>query len=292
MGPLPDSPLDPLGPANTPFSLVDPEIRLSQPTIRQRRSSTACRSTSTRSIGRPRGSRCPRATAASALGRRRTTCGGGRLGDPGAGGPCLRERARRSTGPSCLRRAQPPADLRPAFHAGATGGVDAVYTEVLQIGGEARDDAGGLALFAEGFGRRGALDVTGRERTYGYVAAAAEYQRLGAFGGAYNLIPRFEFMADTRGDRADIPFASVGRAGMRIATTQLLPVQVDVGLFSRLGVSRPRRHGAVEKALAESPTVNIGLPVHGLLRGAKRSILDIWKDDLELLRLPSVELSR
>ena len=94
--------------------------------------------------------------------------------------------------------------------------------------------------------------MTGRERTYGYVATAAEYQRLGAFDGAYNLIPRFELMADTRGDRADIPFASSLRAGMRVATTSAPPMQIDVGYCVRLGLPRPRGHGFVEKDRSRS----------------------------------------
>ena len=134
-----------------------------------------------------------------------------------------------------------------------------MYTDILQVGGEVETTRADWRFLAEGFGRRGALDVTGQERTYGYVAAAAEYQRLGAFGGAYNLIPRFEFMADTRGDRADIPFASAVRAGMRIAHD---PAASRCRWTWRTSYDWAfRGHGvigAVEKALAESPTVNVG----------------------------------
>jgi hypothetical protein len=163
---------------------------------------------------------------------------------------------------------------------------------MLQLGGEVETTRADWRFIAEGFGRRGGLDVTGRERAYGYIAAAAEYQRLGAFDGAYNLIPRFEFMADTRGDHADIPFASAVRAGMRIATTRLLPVQVDTAYSYDWAF---RGHGviaAVEKALAESPTVNLGFRFTAFSAGLKPSVLDIWEDDLELLGYVRVELSR
>jgi hypothetical protein len=175
---------------------------------------------------------------------------------------------------------------------GQLAGIDAVYPDMLQIGGEVETTRADWRLFAEGFGRRGALDVTGRERDYGYVAAAAEYQRLGAFGGAYNLIPRFEFMADTRGDRADIPFASAVRAGMRVATTGVLPVQADMGYSYDWAFRGHGVLGAVEKALAESPTVNVGFRVTAFSGGKKRSILDVWKDDLELLGYVRLALSR
>jgi hypothetical protein len=123
-------------------------------------------------------------------------------------------------------------------------------------------------------------------------AAAAEYQRLGAFGGAWNLIPRFELMADTRGDRADIPFASAVRAGMRLATTRLLPVQVDLGYAYDWAFRGHGVLGAAEKALSESPTVNLGLRFTAFSGGRTRSILDVWKDDVELLGYLRVELSR
>ena len=136
------------------------------------------------------------------------------------------------------------------------------------------------------------MDVTGEERTYGYVATAAEYQRLGAFDGAYNFIPRFELMIDTRGDRADIPFASAVRAGMRVATTSLRPMQLEVGYaydwaFHGYGVFT-----AIEKTLAETPTVNVGFRFTTFSAGSTPSILDVWKDDRELFAFVRIEVSR
>jgi len=175
---------------------------------------------------------------------------------------------------------------------GRMGAIDAIYTDLLQIGGEAETTRADWRFLGEGFARVGALDVTGRERSYGYVAAAAEYQRLGAFGGAWNLIPRFEFMADTRGDLADIPFASAMRAGMRLATTRVRPVQIDVGYAYDWAFRGHGFRGSVEKGLAESPTLNIGFRFTSLSAGGKPSVLDIWRDDLELFTYLRVELSR
>jgi hypothetical protein len=121
---------------------------------------------------------------------------------------------------------------------------------------------------------------------------AAEYQRLGAFGGAYNIVPRFEIMTDTRGDRADIPFGSALRAAARIAQTRRLPAQVDMA-YSYDWVFRGHAVlASVEKALAESPTLNIGFRFMSFSMGEKPSILDIWRDDLELFSYLRIGLSR
>ena len=49
---------------------------------------------------------------------------------------------------------------------------------------------------------------------------------------------------------------------------------------------------AVEKALAESPTLNLGFRFTAFSAGRKPSVLDIWKDDLELFSYLRIELSR
>jgi hypothetical protein len=288
-----DSSLDPLGPANTPFSLVDPELGLSQPTIR----ATAFFDRLSLDVYALIGARPqPLPESDGRFGFGVATSDVVRRG--GMGDQALAVRVS-GTEPGVDWAAHLFGGLnrRPTFVPRFTpdarlAAVDAVYTEILQVGGELETTRADWRFLAEGFGRRGALDVTGRERTYGYVAAAAEYQRFGTFDGAYNLIPRFEFMADTRGDRADIPFASAVRAGMRIATTQLRPVQVDMAYsydwaFRGHGVT-----GAVEKALAESSTVNLGLRIRAFSAGLKPSVLDVWEDDLELLGYVRLELSR
>ena len=288
-----DSPLDPLGPANTPFSLVHPENRFSQPAIR----ATAFRdrfSVDVYGLIGHRAQPLPDRDGRFGFGvETHDVLDSGRLGTQALAvrisgtEPALDWAAHVFGGlsrrPTFVPRFTPDARLV---------AIDAVYTDILQVGGEAETTRADWRLFAEGFGRRGALDVTGQDRTYGYVAAAAEYQRLGAFGGAYNLIPRFEFMADTRGDRADIPFASAVRAGMRIATTGLLPVQVETAYFYDWAFRGHGVLGAVEKALAESPTVNVGFRFTAVSAGAERSILDVWKDDLEVLGYLRFELSR
>jgi hypothetical protein len=288
-----DSPLDPLGPANTPFSLVDPELRLSQPAIR----ATAFAGGLSVDL------------YALAGGRRQPLPErDGRFGF-GVGTRDVVQRGGLADQAFAVRvsATQPQVDWaahvfgglnrRPTFVPQFTldarlASVDAVYTQVLQIGGEVETTRADWRLLAEGFGRRGAIDVTGRERSYGYVAGAAEYQRFGAFGGRYNLIPRVDVMVDTRGDRADIPFASAARAGMRIASTDLHPVQVDMAYAYDWAL---RGHGviaSVEKALAESPTLNLGFRVTAFSAGPTPGVLDIWEDDLELFSYVRIEVSR
>ena len=288
-----DSPLDPLGPSNTPFSLVHPENRLSQPAIRataffegvtldvytlagERRQPLPDRDgrfgfgAPTRDVT-DRGALGDQAIAVRASGTQRNVDWAAHV----FGGLSRR--------PTFVPRFTPDARL---------GEINAVYTDLLQVGGELETTQADWRFLAEGFARRGALDVTGQDRSYGYVAVAAEYQRLGAFGGAYNVIPRFEFMADTRGDRVDIPFASAVRAGMRIAQTGLRPAQVDV-LYAYDWAFRGHGFiGGVEKALAESPTLNIGFRFTSFSTGEKPSVLDIWRDDLEWFSYVRIGLSK
>ncbi len=292
-GQFPNSAVDMLGAANTVFSLVEPELRLSQPTIR----TTAFFNGVSIDV------------YALAGGRRQPVPeSDGRLG---FGVPSRDVAPRAGIGDQALavRVSGTKVDVdwsahvfggrsrRPTFvprftaAAGLTG-VDAIYSEMLQVGGEVETTRADWRFLAEGFTRRGAVDVTGRGRTYGYVAAAAEYQRFGAFGGAYNLIPRFELMVDTRGDASDVPFASSLRAGMRVATTQLLPLQVDVGYSYDWSFRGHAVMASVEKALAESPTLSLGFRLRTFSAGAKPSVLDVWKDDVELYSYIRIEMSR
>ena len=288
-----DSPLDPLGPANTPFSLVDPEQRLSQPAIRATAFFDRLSVDVYGLIGRRR------QPLPDSDGRFGFGVGiidvvhRGAMGDQAlavrvsSSEPALDWAAHVFGGlnrrPTFVPRFTPDARL---------AAVEAVYTEILQIGGELETTRADWRFLAEGFGRRGAPDVTGREQQYGYVAAAAEYQRFGAFDGAYNLIPRFEFLADTRGDKADIPFASAVRAGVRIASTRLHAVQVDVAYSYDWAFRGHGALGAVEKTFAESPTVVLGFRFTAIAAGSRRSVLDIWEDDLELFAFLKIELSR
>jgi hypothetical protein len=50
--------------------------------------------------------------------------------------------------------------------------------------------------------------------------------------------------------------------------------------------------GSVEKGLAESPTLNLGFRFTSFSAGGNPSVLDIWRDDLELFTYVRVELSR
>ena len=79
---------------------------------------------------------------------------------------------------------------------------------------------------------------------------------------------------------------------MRVAQTQLLPVQVDVAYSYDWAFRGHAVMAAVEKALAESPTLNLGFRFTAFSEGRKPSVLDIWHDDLELYSYVRIELSR
>ena len=288
-----DSSLDPLGPTNTPFSLVDPELRLSQPTIRTtvflegvtvdayaligRRSQPLPESDGRFGFGVPthdvvqRGGMADQALALRVSGTQVNVDWSAHV----FGGLSRR--------PTFVPRFTPDAGFT---------SVDAVYTQVVQVGGELETTRADWRFLGEGFVRDGAVNVTGQEQTYVSMTAAAEYQRLGAFNGAYNVIPRFEFGVDSRGDQADIPFGSNVRAGIRIAQTRRLPLQVEAGYLYDWAFRGHGFRGSVEKGLAESPTLNIGFRFTSLSAGGKPSVLDIWRDDLELFTYLRVELSR
>jgi hypothetical protein len=292
-GRFPDSALDPLGPANTPFSLVHPERRLSQPTVRATAHVDRV-SVDVYGLFGGRRQSLPESDGRFGFGTTlRDVVQKGALADQ-----ALAVRVS-GTEPAVDWSAHVFGGLsrRPTFvprftSEGQLAGVDALYSQILQVGGEVETTRADWRFFAEGFSRRGAHDVSGQQRSYGSIAAAAEYQRLGAFGGAYNLIPRFDVMADTRGDRADIPFASAVRTGIRIAATGLRPVQVDMAYSYDWAFRGHGALGAVEKTLAESPTVNIGFRFTRFAAGNKPSVLDIWEDDLELLGYVRLEVSR
>jgi hypothetical protein len=288
-----DSPFDPLGHANTPFSLVHPEQRLSELGVR---GTFLMRGISLDVYGLAGGRRQP------------LPDGDGRLGF-GVATRDVAERGAMGNQAIAIRVSGTELDLDwgvhvfgglnrrptfvPRFKSNAQlAGIDATYTQILQFGGEIETTRASWRFLAEGFGRLGAIDVTGNERAYGYIDAAAEYQRLGAFDGAYNVIPRFEVMVDTRGDRADIPFASGTRAAMRVAQTRRLPTQVDIAYGYDWAFRGHSVMTSIEKALAESPTFNVGFRLTAFSAGNKRSILDVWRDDLELASYVRIEFSR
>lgn len=288
-----NSDVDALGAQNTLFSLVHPQPRLSQPTVR---TSLFLRGLS---------------VDVYALAGRRAQplpSRGGRFGfgvatrnvvDRGA----LRDQALAVRFSGTKRGFDWSAHMfkglsrRPTFVPrftvdGRPTAVDAVYTDVLQIGGDTETTAGDWRLLAEGFSKSGAVDITGQPRDYGHAAAAAEYQRFGAFGGAYDIVPRFEFTGDTRGDRADLPFASSVRAGVRVGNTQLRALQIEIA-YSYDWVLRG--HGFIasgEKKLGEHPTLLVGGRVTAFSPGAQPSVLDVWTRDLELLTYVRIEISR
>lgn len=292
-GRFPNSTIDALGPANTAFSLVAPERRLSQPTLRATAFLDGL-SIDMYTLAGTRRQPLPESDGRFGFGvPSHDVTPPGRMGDASV---AVRVSASKLdvdwSAHIFAGRSRRPAFV-PQFtsRAGLTD-VDAVYSQVLQMGADIETTRADWRFLSEGFIRRGDVDVLGRRRTYAAMAAAAEYQRLGAFAGSYNLIPRAEFLADTRGTAADIPFASSVRAGMRVASTQRLPTQVDVA-YSLDWVFRG--HGvmaSVEKALGEAPTVTLGIRFTGFSGSHTPSVLDIWKDDLELYSYIRIEVSR
>jgi hypothetical protein len=288
-----NSELDTLGPANTLFSLVEPELRLSQPTVRTTLFFEDMTVDAYALVGR-------RAQPVPGVERRfgfgvpsRDIAERGRLGDQAIAVRVSGTRPALDWGAHVYGGLNRRPTFVPRFGADAQlAGVDGISTEILQVGGEVDTTVADWRFLAEGFSRFGALDVTGREQAYGHVATAAEYQRLGAFDGAYDVVPRFEVTLDTRGDRADLPFGSSIRAGMRVATAQVLPVQVEMAYLYDWAL---RGHGVVasaEKRLAESPTMTLGFRFTAFSAGDTPSVLDIWKRDLELSSFVRIELSR
>lgn len=288
-----NSPLDVLGPSNTPFSLVEPQQRLSQPTVRTTAFFDGV-SIDVYAMAGGRRQSLPESDGRFGFGvATRDVVRRGAMGDAAIAARVAGTSLDVDWSAHVFHGASPRPTFVPRF--GATlqlAGVDATYTDILQAGGEVETTRADWRFLAEGFVRSGGIDITGRERRYGYVAGAAEYQRFGAFDGAWNLIPRVELTADTRGDRVDIPFASSVSAGMRIERAQLLPVRVDAAWSYDWAF---RGHGvmaSMEKPLAESPNLNLGVRFTAFSAGAKRSVLDVWEDDLELYTYVRVELSR
>jgi hypothetical protein len=287
-----NSELDTLGPMNTLFSLVEPQLRLSQPAVRTTLSFEGVSVDAYALIGR-------RAQPVPGIERRfgfgvpaRDIAQRGRLGDQAIAVRVSGTRPALDWGAHVFTGLNRRATFVPRFGPHGLTAIDGVSTDIVQVGGEVDTTVADWRFLAEGFSRFGAIDVTGQEQTYGHVATAAEYQRLGAFDGNYDVIPRFEVTVDTRGDRADLPFGSSIRAGMRVATTQLLPVQVEAAYSYDWAF---RGHGviaSVEKRLAESPTMTLGFRFTKFSAGDKPSVLDIWKRDLELSSFVRIELSR
>jgi hypothetical protein len=288
-----NSELDTLGPMNTLFSLVEPELRLSQPTVRTTLFFHGVSIDAYALIGR-------RAQPVPGVDRRfgfgvpaRDVAERGHLGDQAVAVRVSGTKPSFDWGAHVFGGLNRRPTFVPRFGPNAElAAIDGISTEILQVGGEVDTTVADWHFLAEGFSRVGAVNVTGQKQTYSYVATAAEYQRLGAFDGAYDVIPRFEVTVDTRGDRADLPFGSSIRAGMRIATTQLLPMQVEMAYSYDWAF---RGHGIIasaEKRLAESPTMTLGFRFTTFAAGDKPSVLDIWKRDLELSSYVRIELSR
>jgi hypothetical protein len=288
-----NSSLDAIGPSNTAFSLVDPLRRLSQPTVRATAFFDGL-SLDVYALAGRRAQPVPESDGRFGFGvASRDVSPRGAMGDHALAARLSANKLAVDWSAHVFAGRSRRPTFVPRFSAiAALEGVDAVYSQIVQAGGEFETTRADWRFVGEGLVRRGGIDVVGRRRTYGEFSAAAEYQRLGAFGGSYNLIPRVEVIADTRGDAADIPFASSVRAGMRVATTARLPLQLDVA-YSRDWAFRG--HGlmtSAEKTLSEAPTMNVGFRLTTFSGSRTPSVLDVWKDDLEFYTYLRVEVSR
>jgi hypothetical protein len=287
-----NSDLDVLGPANTPFSLVTPELRLSQPAIRTTAFFKGV-SVDVYALAGGRLQPLPEKEDRFSFGvDTRNVVERGRMGD---GALALRVAGIHGdidwSSHVFVGRSRRPTFVPRFTVTGQLDRVEAIYTEIRQFGGELDTTVADWRLFTEGFVRQGAVNVSGREQTYGHVAAAAEYQRFGAFGGRYDVIPRIQWTGDTRGDQADLPFASSVRAGVRVATRHVLPVQMETAYTYDWAF---RGHGviaSVEKALAESPALRLGFRFTKFSGSVKPSVLDVWKHDVELYSYLRIEMS-
>jgi hypothetical protein len=287
-----NSELDALGAANTPFSLVHPQARLSQPTFRTTLFFPAM-SVDVYALAGHRPQSLPASVQRLSFGvSAQNIVSRGALGDQALAVRLSGTKRTFDWSAHVFKGLNRRPTFVPRFTLDGLTGVDAIYTDVLQVGGDMETIAGDWRLIAEGFSKRGAVDVTGRRQTYGYALAAAEYQRFGVFGGAYDIIPRLQVAADTRGDRADLPFASALRAGLRVSKTHVRAAQVEMAYSYDWSFRSHGFIGSGEKKLAEDPTVLVGGRITVVSAGAKPSVLDIWSRDLEVMTYLRIEFSR
>lgn len=286
-----NSDFDPLGPSNTVFSLVTPELRLSQPSLR---ATTSIKGLTVDVYGLAGGRLQPLPEKEDRFGFAVPTRNVVERGGMGDGAIAVRVSATQRgvdwSSHVFAGRSRRPTFVPRFLPSGQLAGVDAVYTEIHQAGGELDTTAGDWRVLGEGFIKDGALNVRGEEKTYGHAAAAVEYQRF-AFGSRYDVIPRLEFTADTRGDQAGLPFGSSVRIGARFATKQQLPLQIEAAYSHDWAF---RAHGVIasaEKALAEAPALRLGFRVTRFSQGAKPSVLGIWSRDFDLYTYLRIEMS-
>lgn len=291
-GRLPRSEIDMLGAQNTPFSLAVPEKRLSQPAVRSTLLLPGV-SIDTYVMFGSRAQPVPSSGSRVSFGLpTRNAARRGELGDQAVAVRFSGTTKAFDWGAHVFKGLNRRPTFVPRLGSAGISGVDALYTDVLQAGGDLETILGDWRLVAEGYGRSGAVDVVGRERTMGYVAAAVEYQRFRLFGSTFDAFPRVQLTTDTRGERADLPFASSIRAAVRVARMQPRPVQVEMGYLYDW---RFHGHGAsasVETRLFEGPTMTIGGRVTGFSPGSTPTVLDVWTRDLELLSYVRLEISQ
>lgn len=258
-----NSALDALGPANTAFSLVGPERRLSQPTVR---ATAFLGGLSIDLYGLTGGRRQPVPESDGRFGfgvPSRDVAPRGSMGDQAVAARVTASKvdvdwsahvfAGRSRRPAFVPRFTAAAEL---------DGVDAVYSQVLQVGGELETTRADWRFLSEGFIRRGAVDVLGRRRTYGGLSAAAEYQRLGALDGSVQPDSPCRDHRRHQGQRRGHPVRFVGPR--RHARGHGAPAARAARrrLLARLGPPRPWGHGLGREGARRGTDGEPRIPAH------------------------------
>jgi hypothetical protein len=291
-GRLANSDLDMLGPPNTLFSLAAPELRLSQPAIR---TTVSFRGLSLDVEALADGRMQPLPLPDARFGFRlptRNVVNSGAIGNGAAAFRVSGTQQNIDWSAHFFAGLSRKPTFVPRFNAaGQPDHVDAVYSDIRQVGAELDTTVADWRLQGESFWRSGGMNVRGDKQNYGHVTAAAEYQRFGAWGGRYDVIPRIEVAVDTRKENADLPFGSSARAGIRIATRQMLPLQVETGYSFDWAFGGHAMVASVEKALAESPALRLGFKATLFSDSVKPSVLRVWNRDFELNTYIRIEVS-
>jgi hypothetical protein len=288
-GRLENSPLDVLGPSNTIFSLVNPQLRLSQKTIKARFF-----------LGNVT------ADFYGLTGRRPQP-----LPDPdrrfGFGVPTNHLVENEAQDAHAVRISSTLATLDWALHyfSGISPrptfipevnpslgvvAVAAVYNEIVQWGGELETTVADWRFAVEGFSRSGQVNALGGKQTYQYYGVLSEYQLFGMGNGTYDLIVRLEGTADTREDKADIPFASSGRFGMRVVGTSVTPMQIELSYLYDWILLGYGATASIEKKIGASEQLTLGAGVTYFSNGETPSVLDRWEQDFEINTFLRVEI--
>ena len=167
----------------------------------------------------------------------------------------------------------------PTFVAVSPNNVDAVYDEVTQFGFDLEAAPGDWRLFAEGAYRWNGRDVSGARIDHALATIGIEYQYFSAFGGAADVIFGGELRHDSRGELADLPFASGAGLGLSITQSQFLGWEADyLFLFDRYSDATGHELRIV-KPLADDPRIEIELGALTFSDGGTPGVVSVFKQD-------------